>query len=69
MNMSIPGDARQKPAKHGRKRIRILESALQLISQQGLENIGLKEIAAHLDMTHPALYCCFKSKAALLDLR
>lgn len=66
MNVSIQGDTRQKPAKHGRKRVRILESALQLISQHGLQNIGLKEIAAHLDMTHPALYYYFKSKDELV---
>ncbi len=54
---------RQKmPTKFGRKRDDILQGALDLISQRGLEAIGLKEIAAHLGITHPALYYYFKSK-------
>lgn len=55
-------DQKIKPAKHGRKREHILQGALEHISQHGLEATGLKEIAAHLGMTHPALYYYFKSK-------
>lgn len=51
-----------KPTKYGRKRDDILQGALELISQRGLEAIGLKDIAAHLGITHPALYYYFKSK-------
>jgi len=50
------------PTKYGRKRDDILQGALELISQRGLEAVGLKDIAAHLGITHPALYYYFKSK-------
>ncbi|WP_119168491.1 TetR/AcrR family transcriptional regulator [Algihabitans albus] len=53
---------KKKPAKHGRKREDILQGALEHISRHGLEGTGLKEIAAHLGITHPALYYYFKSK-------
>lgn len=56
----------KKPAKHGRKREIILDGALAIISRHGLENTGLKEIAAHLGMTHPALYYYFSSKDELV---
>lgn len=55
-------DRSAMPSKYGRKRDDILQGALELISQRGLEAIGLKDIAAHLGITHPALYYYFKSK-------
>lgn len=58
--------SKKKPAKHGRKREVILDGALAHISRHGLENTGLKEIAAHLGMTHPALYYYFSSKDELV---
>ncbi len=58
--------ARPKPTKHSRKRDEILQGALEHISKHGLEATGLKEIAAHLGMTHPALYYYFKSKNELV---
>lgn len=57
---------KKKPAKHGRKKDDILDGALKYISQNGLENTGLKEIANFLGMTHPALYYYFKSKDELV---
>ena len=59
---SMPNKDRPKPNKHERKREDILQGALEYISRHGLEKTGLKEIAAHLGMTHPALYYYFKSK-------
>ncbi len=56
----------EMPTKHQRKREDILEGALKHISRHGLEKTGLKEIAAHLGMTHPALYYYFKSKDELV---
>jgi len=53
---------KKRPAKHDRKREQFLAGALELISQRGLEATGLKEIAEHLGVTHPALYYYFKSK-------
>lgn len=55
-------ELQKTPTKYGRKRDDILQGALDLISQRGLEATGLKEIAAHLGITHPALYYYFKSK-------
>lgn len=55
-----------KPAKHGRKRAEILNGALEHIAKHGLEATGLKEIAAHLGITHPALYYYFTSKNELV---
>lgn len=48
------------------KRDLILTEALRLFSENGLERTGLKEIAAALGMTHPALYYYFGSKEALV---
>lgn len=66
MTQSAMDQIKKKPAKHGRKREVILDGALAHISRHGLENTGLKEIAAHLGMTHPALYYYFSSKDELV---
>lgn len=52
--------------KYSRRKIEILDAALVLFATRGLEATGLKEIAAHLNLTHPALYYYFSSKEALV---
>jgi TetR/AcrR family tetracycline transcriptional repressor len=46
---------------------RIIDEALQLLDEEGLNNLSLRKLAARLDMQAPALYWHFKSKEALID--
>ncbi|MCE1254661.1 MAG: TetR family transcriptional regulator [Anaerolineae bacterium] len=45
----------------------IIDTALELLSQQGLEGLSLREIARQIDYTPAALYEYFASKEALLS--
>lgn len=55
-----------KPEKYTRKREVILDGALEMFSTHGVESTGLKEIANHLGLTHPALYHYFRSKEQIV---
>jgi TetR/AcrR family tetracycline transcriptional repressor len=46
---------------------RIIEAALELLKQDGLNNLSLRKLAATIDMRAPALYWYFKNKEVLID--
>ncbi|MEQ8351758.1 MAG: TetR/AcrR family transcriptional regulator [Leptospiraceae bacterium] len=48
-----------------RKKQEILESARQLISQKGYEEITMEDIAATVSLSRPALYLYYKNKAEI----
>src|ERR1700761_7778082 len=55
--------------KYGRPNIsqqRIIDAALTLLQQDGLNNLSLRKLAAQLDMQAPALYWHFKNKDVLI---
>ena len=45
----------------------ILQTALKLFSQKGFEAVSVRDIAAELELTAPALYVRFKSKQDILE--
>ena len=45
----------------------ILQMALKLFSQKGFEAVSVRDIAAELELTAPALYVHFKSKQDILE--
>ena len=45
----------------------IIDIALELIAEQGIQNLTIKNIAAALKITEPAIYRHFDSKFAILD--
>ena len=45
----------------------ILQTALRLFSQKGFEAVSVRDIAAELELTAPALYVHFKSKQDILE--
>ena len=45
----------------------IIDAALALIAEQGIQNLTIKNIAAALKITEPAIYRHFDSKFAILD--
>ena len=45
----------------------ILQTALKLFSQKGFEAVSVRDIAAELELTAPALYVHFKSKQDILE--
>ena len=45
----------------------ILQTALKLFSQKGFEAVCVRDIAAELELTAPALYVHFKSKQDILE--
>lgn len=51
-------------AKHRR---RILDAATALFAERGYESTGMRELAAAVDMSPPALYHYFESKEQLMD--
>ncbi len=55
-----------RPARYQKRRDAILDGALKIFSERGIESTGLKEIAAHLGLTHPALYHYFRSKEQIV---
>jgi TetR/AcrR family tetracycline transcriptional repressor len=46
---------------------RIIEAALELLSEDGLNNLSLRKLATKVDMKAPALYWHFSSKDVLVD--
>ncbi|MFJ9453578.1 TetR/AcrR family transcriptional regulator C-terminal domain-containing protein [Kitasatospora sp. NPDC101447] len=55
----------QKTPKLDRKQV--VDAALKLLNEVGLDGLTLRAIAAELDVKAPALYWHFKDKQALLD--
>ncbi len=45
----------------------ILQTALKLFSRKGFEAVSVRDIAAELELTAPALYVHFKSKQDILE--
>ena len=45
----------------------IIQTALKLFSQKGFEAVSVRDIAAELELTAPALYVHFKSKQDILE--
>lgn len=46
---------------------RIIEAALSLLKEEGLDNLSLRKLAHNVNMQAPALYWHFKNKSALVD--
>ncbi len=46
---------------------RIIEAALDLLDQEGLNDLSLRKLGSLLDMQAPALYWHFKNKGVLID--
>jgi len=46
---------------------RIIDAALELLDEDGLNSLSLRKLAARLDMQAPALYWHFKNKEVLID--
>jgi TetR/AcrR family tetracycline transcriptional repressor len=46
---------------------RIIDAAIDLLNEDGLNNFSLRKLAGMVDMKAPALYWHFKSKEALID--
>ncbi len=53
----VPNDSQQK----------IIDAALELLDEEGLNNLSLRKVANRLDMQAPALYWHFKNKESLID--
>ena len=49
------------------KQERIINAALELLAEKGLNDLSLRDIAKKLDIKAPALYWYFKSKSELID--
>ncbi|MGH2632573.1 MAG: TetR/AcrR family transcriptional regulator [Tepidiformaceae bacterium] len=68
-----PGEAPERPGQaHHRRgrdatRTRILQSAVELFSMNGVDGTSVRAIAEHCGLTDPAVYYYFPSKVALLD--
>lgn len=54
-------------AKAGVTQQRIIEAALELLKEGGLENLTQRKLALKLDVQAPALYWHFKNKEELID--
>ena len=52
---------------HGNLKNKLLEAAVTLISQDGLENLSLRRLAAQCGVSHNAIYRHFDSKESLID--
>jgi TetR/AcrR family transcriptional regulator, tetracycline repressor protein len=46
---------------------RIITAALELLDENGLDNLSLRKLAERLDLRAPALYWYFKNKEVLID--
>jgi len=57
----------QKANRHSLSRERIIEAALELLDENGLDNLSLRDIAKKLDIKAPAIYWHFKNKSELID--
>jgi AcrR family transcriptional regulator len=59
-----PGDARENPLTEGE----IVEAALRIIKQNGVEGLSMRRLSKELGRSHMAMYYWVPDKAALLDL-
>lgn len=50
----------------GRTRLRILETAVRMMSEKGPDAVSMREISSHLKITKPVLYYYFKDKETLI---
>jgi TetR/AcrR family tetracycline transcriptional repressor len=57
----------QRVGKSSLNQERIIEAALELLKEQGLGSLSLRDIAKRLDIKAPALYWHFKNKEELVD--
>jgi TetR/AcrR family tetracycline transcriptional repressor len=57
----------RKISKQSLSQERIIEAALELLKEQGLGSLSLRDIAKRLDIQAPALYWHFKNKEELID--
>jgi TetR/AcrR family tetracycline transcriptional repressor len=53
----LPNDSQQ----------RIINAALELLNEDGLNNLSLRKLASKIDMQAPAIYWHFKNKERLID--
>jgi AcrR family transcriptional regulator len=51
---------------HGNLRDALIEAALAIVSQEGLHEVALRDVARRAGVSHAALYHHFRDKAALL---
>lgn len=58
------GDSREQPLTEAE----IVEAALRLIKQDGVEGLTMRRLSRELDRSHMAMYYWVSDKAALLDL-
>lgn len=49
------------------RQIEILDIALQIISKEGIQNFTMKQVAAEIGVSEPAIYRHFANKVAILD--
>lgn len=61
------GRPRGRTADYDEQRRRILEAATRLFAERGYETTGMRELAASIGMTPPAIYHYFESKEALME--
>ena len=61
------GDPSTAVRRRDRNRQAILDAALELIDESGIDGWSMRELAGRVDFTAGALYRYFDSKAALLD--
>lgn len=64
MTGARPGDSRENPLTEGE----IVEAALRLIRQSGVERLSMRRLSTELGRSHMAMYYWVPDKAALLDL-
>ncbi len=57
---------KDRTAKGGRTRSRIIETATKMMSEKGPDAVSMREIALHLKITKPVLYYYFKDKETLI---
>ncbi len=64
--MSSVEESKKERYHHGRLRAALLEAALQLIDEQGLDALTLRRLARRVGVTHAAPYRHFRNKAELV---
>ena len=58
---------KQGPYHHGQLRQALLDAALQLITQRGIDHLTLREVARQAGVSHAAPYHHFADKSALIE--
>ncbi|MFA6435085.1 MAG: TolC family protein [Elusimicrobiales bacterium] len=57
---------KEKTAKGDKTRLKILGTAVRMMSEKGPDAVSMREIASHLNITKPVLYYYFKDKETLI---